>query len=128
MLLNAIAALCLAAMMFVPIVNVVVGAVVGAAIAGWIGIAAGTLLAVATCIAEVVLLRWRCERNVRSGTATAAADDLTTEIALVADAGLAPTRKAPRPTIRTLSPSKRRPPPKEVRERVRARRPAVRAA
>ena len=126
MLLNAIAALCLAAMMFVPIVNVVVGAVVGAAIAGWIGIAAGTLLAVATCIAEVVLIRWRRERHARSGTA--AADDLKAEIAAVPHAGLAPAPVATRPTIRTLPPSNRRPPPQEVRERARAGRPAVRAA
>ena len=52
MLLNAIASIILAAMMLIPIVNVVVGAYVGVAIGGLLGGVSGILLAVAIAIVE----------------------------------------------------------------------------
>ena len=62
MLLNVIASIILAAMMLIPIVNVVVGAYVGVAIGGLLGGVSGVGLAVAIGIAETLIadrLGWR---------------------------------------------------------------------
>lgn len=58
MLLDAIAAIILAGLMVVPIVNAVVGAFVGAAVAGPPGAGAGLLLAVLITAAE----KWLSDR------------------------------------------------------------------
>jgi hypothetical protein len=80
MLLDAIAALCLAAMMLVPLLNVVVGAIVGAAYAGWLGVAAGMLFAAVTSVAEVRVLRRRSEARAVPDKADRPAGKWTPEV------------------------------------------------
>jgi len=54
---NSIATLVLAAMMFIPVVNVLVGAIVGGNFAGLAGLVAGCLTAAAITCAQIVLMR-----------------------------------------------------------------------
>ncbi len=54
---DAIATLVLAAMMFIPLVNVLVGAIVGGNIAGAAGLVAGSLIAAAITCAQIMLTR-----------------------------------------------------------------------
>lgn len=54
---NSIATLVLAAMMFIPLVNVLVGAIVGGNFAGLAGLVAGCLTAAAITCAQIVLTR-----------------------------------------------------------------------
>jgi hypothetical protein len=73
MLLDAIATVILAGMMLIPLVNVFVGAIVGAGLVGTPGAAAGVLLALVVTVAEKLIGDWRgwfdvtCKLN---GTAT----------------------------------------------------------
>ncbi len=59
MLLDAIALLILAGMMFIPLVNVVVGVIVGAGFAGPPGALAGALLALVTTAAQKMVAERR---------------------------------------------------------------------
>ncbi len=98
MLLDAIATAILAGLMLIPIVNIVVGAVVGAGLVGPLGAIAGVLLAIGIAGLEIWLsdvLGWR---DLRSGTATVSETFADEEI---------PTTEH---TIRTGPPSPRRQP------------------
>lgn len=58
MLVDAIASVILAGMMLIPLINLIVGIIVGAAVAGPAGIVLGVLLALAITAAE----SWWCHR------------------------------------------------------------------
>lgn len=54
---NTVAALILAGMLLIPLVNLLVGACVGGSIGGFAGLAAGMLIGAAITFAEIVLTR-----------------------------------------------------------------------
>jgi hypothetical protein len=54
---NSVATLILTAMMFIPVVNVLVGGIVGANFAGLTGFAVGCLTAAAITLAQIMLTR-----------------------------------------------------------------------
>ena len=64
-MLNALATVILVGMMFVPIINVFVGIIVGAAVFAYWGAAAGAAIAVLITIAQNQILDWRQLRLAR---------------------------------------------------------------
>lgn len=102
MLLNAIAALVLAGMMLVPFVNVFVGAVVGAGLAGGPGALFGIVVALLITAAEVLLADLLGWRDLRCPPAEADERDTVFHDVVTA----APEFADP-PTIRTGPPSGR---------------------
>jgi len=59
MLLDAIALVILAGMMFIPLVNVIVGVIVGAGLAGPPGALAGALFAIVITAAQRMIGEWK---------------------------------------------------------------------
>lgn len=63
LILNALAVALLAGMMFLPLINIVVGTVLGGGLSGYVGALVGVLIALVITGVEVVLLRgesdWR---------------------------------------------------------------------
>lgn len=62
LIVNATAVVCLAGLAFVPIVNVVVGAFVGASFAGTIGVFVGAVFAVLITAAQIGMMRMKERR------------------------------------------------------------------
>jgi hypothetical protein len=78
MLLDAIATVILAGLMLIPFLNVVVGAVIGAGLAGVPGVFAGVITAVAVVALETFVadrLGWRDLRCVSTDVAEGLADE-----------------------------------------------------
>jgi hypothetical protein len=96
MLLDAIAAAILAGLMLIPFLNLVVGAVVGAGLAGPFGGLAGILLAIAIAAAETWLADRRGWRDLRV-TSPAALQPLAAEASALGER-----------TIKTQPPKPRR--------------------
>jgi len=71
MLVDAIASVILAGMMLIPLINLIVGTIVGASVAGAPGIVVGVLLALGITVAQ----GWYWRRLEWPGAASADADD-----------------------------------------------------
>ena len=72
-MLDAIATIVLVGMMFIPIINLFVGVIVGGAVFAYWGAAGGAAIAVLITIAENRILDWRQLRAARAGRGVAAA-------------------------------------------------------
>jgi hypothetical protein len=106
MLLDAIATVILAGMMLIPLVNIFVGAIVGAGLVGTPGAVAGVLLAMAVTVAEKLIGDRRgwfdvtCESNDTATGATRAATRLNPKRHVTRRRPLAPQRQhRPRPSM-----------------------------
>lgn len=97
MLVDAIASVILAGMMLIPLINLIVGTIVGASVAGAPGIVVGVLLALGITAAQ----SWYWRRLEWPGAASAEADDEPAIEAAMSGAALAFDGLIDVPTLRT---------------------------
>jgi hypothetical protein len=116
MLLDAIATVILAGLMLIPLVNVVVGGVVGAGLAGPLGGITGILLAIAIAALETWLadrLVWRDLRHHTANALNPVADEMVPATERSIRAGT-PTRRRQSHRVQEAKAARRRAPPSKL--------------